>query len=122
MITTKLTRDRSTMILRPNRSARRPQKGASMAVSAGVTPRLNPDHIATRPRSETPSRLKYSGRNGITSVKPMKPMNDADVTAKRFLRYDGTSEPNPHHPLLLHVNSVDEADAGRIALHDDGAR
>ena len=44
--TTKLTSERSTMILRPKRSPRRPQSGASSAVSAGVTPRLSPVHIA----------------------------------------------------------------------------
>jgi hypothetical protein len=85
--TTKLASERSTMIFRPNRSARRPQKGERNAVSAGVTPRLRPDHIATRPTSSTPSRWKYSGRKGITRVKPMKPMKEADVTAKRFRPY-----------------------------------
>ncbi len=74
------------MIFRPYRSARRPQNGASMAVSAGVTPRLNPDHTATFPTSWTPSCWKYSGRNGITRVKPVKPMKLAAVTAKRLLR------------------------------------
>src|SRR4051794_9563036 len=52
----------------------------------------------------------------------MKPMNDADVTAKRLRRY-ATSEANPHDLLLLllDVNGVDEADARRIALHHDRA-
>ncbi len=84
MTTTKLTSERSTMIFRPYRSASRPQNGAQIAVSAGVTPRLSPDHIAISPTSCTPSCWKYSGRNGITSVKPVKPMKLAAVTAKRF--------------------------------------
>src|SRR3982751_2819766 len=50
----------------------------------------------------------------------MNPMNDAEVTAKRFRRYP-TSEADAHHALLLDVNGVDEADARGIALHDDRA-
>jgi hypothetical protein len=55
MMMTKLRSDRSTMSLRPNRSATRPQAGDSSAVTAGVTPRLSPDHTAAVPRSVTPS-------------------------------------------------------------------
>ena len=73
------------MIFRPS-DRHRPQNGASIAVTAGVTPRLSPDHIASCPISWTPSCWKYSGRNGMTSVKPVKPMKLAAVTAKRFLR------------------------------------
>jgi hypothetical protein len=51
------------------------------AVTAGVTPRLSPDHRAISPTSVRPSCSKYSGRNGITSVKPVKPMKPAAVTA-----------------------------------------
>jgi hypothetical protein len=51
----KLISDRSTMIFRPKRSDTRPHAGARRAVIAGVTPRLNPDHIATSPTSCTPS-------------------------------------------------------------------
>jgi hypothetical protein len=69
--TTKLTSERSTMILRPKRSPSRPHNGASIAVSAGVMPRLIPVHIATSPTSLTPSWPMNSGRNGITSVKPV---------------------------------------------------
>src|SRR4051812_22437154 len=50
----------------------------------------------------------------------MNPMNDAEVTAKRFRRYP-TSEADAHHALLLDVDSVDEADARWVALHDDRA-
>ncbi len=49
MTITKLTSDRSIMILRPMRSASRPQSGAMSAVMAGVTPRLSPDHSAISP-------------------------------------------------------------------------
>ena len=80
----KLTSDRSTMIFRPKRSDRRPQAGASSAVMAGVTPRLTPDHIATSPTSRTPSCCRYRGRNGITSVKPVKPTKLAVAMAKTF--------------------------------------
>ncbi len=55
MTTTKLASDRSIMILRPMRSARRPQSGAINAVTAGVTPKLKPDHKAISPMSVTPS-------------------------------------------------------------------
>src|SRR3954470_23108967 len=91
----KLMSDRSTMIFRPYRSARRPQNGESRAVSAGVTPRLSPDQSAIAPTSVTPSCWKYSGRNGITSVKPVKPMKHAAVTANRLRRQfrAGTSTP-----------------------------
>ena len=51
------------------------------AVTAGVAPRLRPDHSAISPTSVRPSCSKYSGRNGITSVKPVKPMKLAAVTA-----------------------------------------
>ena len=55
MTITKLTSERSTRILRPNRSATRPQRGAIKAVTAGVTPRQSPDHSAISPTSVTPS-------------------------------------------------------------------
>ena len=55
MTITKLTSDRSIMILRPTRSASRPQSGDIRAVMAGVTPRLRPDHSAISPTSVTPS-------------------------------------------------------------------
>ena len=45
--------------------------GPPGAVSAGVTPRLAPVHIAISPTSVTPSWRMNSGRNGITSVKPV---------------------------------------------------
>jgi hypothetical protein len=34
--------------------------------------------------------LKYRGRNGITSVKPVNPIKLAAVTAKRFRRQCGS--------------------------------
>src|SRR6478736_5041170 len=51
----------------------------------------------------------------------MKPMKLAAVTAKRLRPWADTSKADPHHPLLLDVNRVDEADARRVALHDDRA-
>ena len=80
-MTTNAMSERSTISLRPCRSATRDQAGAIIAVIAGVTPRLTPDQIASAPVSCTPSCSKYSGRNGITSVKPVKPTNVAIVTA-----------------------------------------
>ena len=74
------------MSLRPNRSATRAQTGAITAVMAGVMPRLRPDQIAISEGSWTPSCSKYSGRNGITIVKPVKPINVAIVTAVWFRR------------------------------------
>ena len=38
------------------------------------------------PTSVTPSWRIKNGRNGITSVKPVKPMNEAAVTANRLRR------------------------------------
>jgi hypothetical protein len=35
----------------------------------------------------TPSCRMKNGRNGITSVKPVKPMNEAAVTANRLRRH-----------------------------------
>ena len=46
---TKLASERVTINLRPNRSATRAQTGAITAVTAGVTPRLTPDHMAMSP-------------------------------------------------------------------------
>jgi hypothetical protein len=57
-------------------------------VSPGVTPSDRPDHIAISPTSVTPSCRKYSGRNGITSVKPVKPMKVAAAAAKTFRRHE----------------------------------
>src|SRR3954467_6089372 len=97
-----------------------------MAVKAGVTPRLRPDHMAISPTSWTPSALKYSGRNGITSVKPVNPIKLAAVTANRFLRhcvYEGSliSEPHSHSARLLDMDGIDETDPRRMALHDQRA-
>src|SRR5207247_7995033 len=86
IITTKLTSARSTMILRPYRSASRPHQGERMAVTPGVIPTQRPLHNAISPTSVTPSCRMKSGRNGITSVKPVKPMKLAAVTAKRLRR------------------------------------
>src|SRR3954463_2845943 len=124
--TTKLTSDRSTMIFRPERSASLPQSGPSMAVKAGVPPRLRPDHMAISPTSSTPSNLKYSARKGITSVKPVNPIKLAAVTANRFLRhcvYEGSliSEPHSHSARLLDMDGVDETDPRRMTLHDQRA-
>ncbi len=66
-----------------------------MAVTAGVMPRLTPDHTAISPTSDTPSCSKYRGRNGITSVKPVKPMKVATVTAPRFRRQSGAPSSEP---------------------------
>ena len=71
MRTMKLTSERSTMILRPKRSASRPQTGDSSAVSPGVMPRLKPVQSATCPTSATPSCWMNVGRNGIETVKPV---------------------------------------------------
>src|SRR3954464_4544907 len=57
----------------------------------------------------------------------MKPMNEADVTANRLRRYaiaDCNVRPSESYPQILarfDVDGVDEADARRIALHDDRA-
>src|SRR3954464_13508110 len=57
----------------------------------------------------------------------MKPMNEADVTANRLRRYaiaDCNVRPSESYPQILarlDVDGVDEADAGRVALHDDRA-
>ena len=81
MMITKLKSDRPTISLRPVRSARRAHTGVITAVTSGVTPRLRPDQTAIAAVSCSPSCWRYSGRNGITSVKPVKPMNAAIVTA-----------------------------------------
>src|SRR4051812_25920566 len=97
-----------------------------MAVKAGVTPRLRPDHMAISPTSSTPSNLKYSGRKGITSVKPVNPIKLAAVTANRVLRhcvYEGAliSETHSHSARLLDMGGVDETDPRRMTLHDQRA-
>src|SRR5262245_59818431 len=124
--------ERPIMIFRPTRSARRPQNGDTMAFKAGVTPRLRPVHKAIWPTSVTPSWRMKSGRNGITSVKPVKPMKDAAVTANTFRRQPtptrrlsarGTSsESYPDVLRRSHVDGVDEPDAMRVVLHDHRAR
>jgi hypothetical protein len=81
MMMTKLNSDRATISLRPVRSASLAHTGVMNAVTSGVTPRLRPDQIAIAAVSCSPSCCRYSGRNGITSVKPVKPMKVATVTA-----------------------------------------
>src|SRR5215218_2927349 len=142
MITTKLASERATRSLRPNRSARRPHAGASSAVIAGVTPSVKPVQSAIDPTSRTPSSAMYSGRNGITSVKPVKPMKLAAVSAARLRRQARTgslpaavtppgrctpvrmcpSEPDLHVVRIVDVNAVDEAHLPRIRLHDQRLR
>ena len=78
---TKLASDRWTRILLPKRSPTRPQSGAHSAATSGVTPSVTPVHAATVPISVSPSAWKWSARNGITSVKPVKPTNEATISA-----------------------------------------
>src|SRR5215217_6724289 len=139
MITTKLASERATRSLRPNRSARRPHAGASSAVIAGVTPSVKPVQSAIDPTSRTPSSAMYKGRNGITSVKPVKPMKLAAVSDARLRRQGITcstrgpeaprgwgeridrrgSEPDLHVVVVVDVNAVDEAHLPRVRLHDE---
>src|SRR5919109_5402240 len=122
MMITKLTSERSTISFRPKRSPRRPQAGARTAVSPGVTARLIPVHIAIWPMSVTTSCPMYSGRNGIASVKPVYPMNEAAVTAATLRRQAVAtgrwSEMDPYVLCGSDMDAVDEPDAVRIILHD----
>src|SRR4051794_16810791 len=145
MSTTKLTSERTTSSFRPKRSATRPHAGARSAVSAGVIPRQMPVHAATAPTSRTPSAAMYSGRKGITSVKPVNPMKLAAVSARRFFRTADAestagrptstcrtrsearacrgsacprSEPDLHVVGVVHVNAVDKPHLARLGLHD----
>jgi hypothetical protein len=93
MMTMKLTSERATSSFRPTRSASRPHAGASSAVMAGVMPSDTPVHAAIAPTSRSPSCAMYSGRNGITSVKPAKPMKLAPITAARLRRHPGPAPP-----------------------------
>jgi hypothetical protein len=56
-----------------------------------VTPSVTPVHTAMAPVSITPSCRKYKARNGITSVKPMKPTKAAETTASWLRRQDSTT-------------------------------
>jgi hypothetical protein len=56
-ITTKPASERIIIILRPTRSARRPQSGPSSPETAGVTAVSRPDQRATRVGSATPSSM-----------------------------------------------------------------
>src|SRR5688572_601254 len=58
----------------------------------GVMPRVMPAHSATSPVSVTPSSWMYRERNGITSVKPVKPTKVAATTAIWLRRQFGTLE------------------------------
>jgi len=81
MTSTELASARISRSLFPKRSPMRPQTGAHIALTAGVTPSVRPLHNATSATSVTPSSWTYLARNGITIVKPVKPTNEAAVTA-----------------------------------------
>ena len=73
--------ERCTSSLLPKRSPTRPHRGAQAAATAGVTPSVKPVQSATARVSCTPSAWKRSARNGITRVKPVKPTNEAIISA-----------------------------------------
>src|SRR5687767_4494147 len=133
---TKLDRDRCTRILLPNRSPMRPHSGAHSAATSGVTPSVTPVHAATVPTSVSPSAWKWSARNGITSVKPVKPTNEATIkaawlrcqevvaardacAAPAMLRLTGLLKPDLDGAFRLggHVDAVDETHPPRMRLH-----
>src|SRR5688572_21903377 len=90
----------------------------------GVMPRVMPAHSATSPVSVTPSSWMYRERNGITSVKPVKPTKVAATTAiwlcrqfgfRGFTVEPGTSEPSepmepsePPEPYLELLRQVEK--------------
>ena len=63
------------------------------AATAGVTPSVKPVHSATSRVSWMPSPWKRRARNGITSVKPVKPTNDATMSAAWLRRQSCTAVP-----------------------------
>ena len=63
--------DRSTMSLRPRRSATRPHSGEANAATSGVTADSAPTHRSICAGPRTPSCGRNNGITGLSTVKPM---------------------------------------------------
>ncbi len=77
---------RTSIGLRPKRSARRPHSGAVTAVPRNVAPNAMPDHWITADCASTPSCLTYSGRNGSSMLRLTSVVNDPNTQTARLRR------------------------------------
>src|SRR5690242_16717706 len=75
---------RSSMFLRPNRSASDPQNGDEMKSIAPVAVASTPDQSAAPESVSTPRSFTKNGRNGKTRFAPIKARNCDTQTAYRF--------------------------------------
>ncbi len=83
------TAARTSMGLRPYRSARRPHSGAVIAVPKNVAPNATPDHCTTADGVLTPNCCTYSGRNGSNMLRLSRVVKDPNTQTKRLRRQYG---------------------------------
>ncbi|KGA70073.1 hypothetical protein DJ62_952 [Yersinia enterocolitica] len=77
--------DRSSIIFRPLRSARLPQKGAAMAENRNVILNTRPDHMFNDWWPLTPNSSTYSGKNGMIKLNAAPVKKQPNQVTNRFL-------------------------------------
>ena len=78
------TAARTSIGLRPKRSASLPHSGAVTAVARKVTPKATPDHWTMSACAVTPSCSTYSGRNGSSMLRLTSVVNEPNVATARL--------------------------------------
>ncbi|MNP44378.1 hypothetical protein D3C76_1382400 [compost metagenome] len=76
--------ERSSIILRPLRSASPPQNGDAMAEKRKVMLKTSPDHMLRALWPLTPSCSTYSGRKGMTRLKAAPVRKQPSQATMRF--------------------------------------
>ncbi|MNE92106.1 hypothetical protein D3C80_1897990 [compost metagenome] len=77
---------RTSIGLRPYRSANRPHNGAVIAVPKNVAPNATADHCTTSAWAVTPSCCTYSGRNGNSMLRLTRVVNEPNTQTARLRR------------------------------------